>query len=911
MKATNSLDRSSRIRTAQAAHTPATGFALHPLRILRLLAALAVAGLVAGQSAHADTATTAWSGSTDTNWSTGTNWASGVPTTTTSALFDGTFSNQPTLTANATSQGIWLASGVGQDVTIDSATAQTLTITGNATLNSQANAGIYMNDSGNHNLTIGPSTSITLSNNTGFYNQQSAGTLTISGGLDLNGKTLTTGAGASSTGSVAISGNITSSSGGSLTINTAATVTLSGANTYSGGTSVQRGTIQVNTGGTLGATTGALTMGTGSAGTIGTVGSLSLSNNVTVGAMTVVQNTSTTTGADVALLSIASGKMLTASSLAVGVTSSASGATKTALGTGAANTGTFTVTGNVLVGGSGVDGTPSNWETTVVDLSGLNTFNAGSGSSNTFRVGYGGMNISTVTLASTANTINVGTLSVGETLSYPGNNSLRDNILNLGTGSNALYANNIQIGTMKASGVIQFASSSNGSVTIKGAGGTGTTNITIGNNSQFSYQPGSSGTKLSLAGHTANVSAGTVIVGEKTGGGGGLVTADVTFDTGTFTATSIQMALISNTAATNGVTSTFTVGGPSANSSATGNLTVTNNFILAGNTVTNATASTSTGSLIINGGTVNVNNAGSATGGIFDTTTSSNGTSSTTLTLAGGTLDLHGGVIGGTATGVGKKNIGTLNFRSGTLQNVKEINGGATGLNKTTDGTGSGGTLTLSGLNTYTGATTVTAGTLIISSTGNITSSASTVNGGTLTVNGLAGAVTVNSTGTLGGNGTVGALIVNAGGTLAPGNSPGVLSAASVSLNGTTTMELAGNGGVAGTDFDNVASTGAITYGGALNILSFDGYNIGQAASYSLFTFGSQSGDFASVTVGLTGLTLNTGVWTGTDISGNSYTFSQLDGTLIVVPEPATWALLAAGLVLAAAFRRRMRGQAS
>jgi hypothetical protein len=203
----------------------------------------------------------------------------------------------------------------------------------------------------------------------------------------------------------------------------------------------------------------------------------------------------------------------------------------------------------------------------------------------------------------------------------------------------------------------------------------------------------------------------------------------------------------------------------------------------------------------------------------------------------------------------------------------------------------------LAGNNTYTGTTIVSAGTLIISSTGNITSSASTVNGGTLKVNGLAGAVTVNSTGTLGGNGTVGAVIVSAGGTLAPGNSPGILSAASVSLNGTTNIELAGNGGVAGTDFDRLVSTGATTYGGALNILSFGGYDITQTASYDLFDFGSQSGDFASVTVGVTGLTLNTGVWTGTDISGNSYTFSQLDGTLVVaVPEPKTWALIGLGI---------------
>ena len=67
------------------------------------------------------------------------------------------------------------------------------------------------------------------------------------------------------------------------------------------------------------------------------------------------------------------------------------------------------------------------------------------------------------------------------------------------------------------------------------------------------------------------------------------------------------------------------------------------------------------------------------------------------------------------------------------------------------------GTLSLSGVNTYTGATIVDAGTLAVN--GNITSSSG---------------VTVNSGGTLGGTGTVGTTTIN-GGTLAPGNSVGAL----------------------------------------------------------------------------------------------------------------------------------------
>ena len=66
------------------------------------------------------------------------------------------------------------------------------------------------------------------------------------------------------------------------------------------------------------------------------------------------------------------------------------------------------------------------------------------------------------------------------------------------------------------------------------------------------------------------------------------------------------------------------------------------------------------------------------------------------------------------------------------------------------------GTLILTGNNTYTGAT--------------------TVNGGTLSVNGsiASSALTVNAGGTIGGNGIIGNTTIN-GGTLSPGNSIGTL----------------------------------------------------------------------------------------------------------------------------------------
>jgi autotransporter-associated beta strand protein len=80
------------------------------------------------------------------------------------------------------------------------------------------------------------------------------------------------------------------------------------------------------------------------------------------------------------------------------------------------------------------------------------------------------------------------------------------------------------------------------------------------------------------------------------------------------------------------------------------------------------------------------------------------GNVTSTINLSGGTLDLSGNAIGSGNAAI------TLNARSGVLSNVASINGGG-GLTKTT-----AGTLLLAGTIGYTGDTTVSEGTLTLSS---------------------------------------------------------------------------------------------------------------------------------------------------------------------------------------------------
>jgi outer membrane autotransporter protein len=202
------------------------------------------------------------------------------------------------------------------------------------------------------------------------------------------------------------------------------------------------------------------------------------------------------------------------------------------------------------------------------------------------------------------------------------------------------------------------------------------------------------------------------------------------------------------------------------NASTAGAANITNNFFLAF-----ANSSTAGNAAIINnrgltfGGTSTAGNATIVTNNSGITTFNSNSTGGLArlITNAGGTVEISGltstGMTAGSIEGAGNYRLGSKSLTVGGNNLSTEVSGaiqddGATGGSLVKVGTG---TLTLSGINTYTGATTVNAGTLIVN--GSIASSA----------------VTVNAGATLAGIGTVGATTIMSGGTFAPGNSPGTM----------------------------------------------------------------------------------------------------------------------------------------
>jgi autotransporter-associated beta strand protein len=246
------------------------------------------------------------------------------------------------------------------------------------------------------------------------------------------------------------------------------------------------------------------------------------------------------------------------------------------------------------------------------------------------------------------------------------------------------------------------------------------------------------------------------------------------------------------------------------------------------------------------------------------------------ITFAGGTLQYTASSSGTDYATRIKNSIGAINIdtngTNATLGALVSTNSG--GLSK------SGlGMLTRSGVNSYTGVTTVSSGTL------NVTGS-------------IAGNALVNSGASLTGFGTIaGATTFNSGAILAPGNGVGILTfGSSLAFNDGSDIRMEINGSTRGTTFDAINVTGALTYDGNLQLTFGQTFGTG-SHTFNLWSFGSQFGSFDSIALAGTysgSLANDNGTWTLTN-GLDSFEFSQANGSLtlnVAVPEPGTWALL-------------------
>ena len=712
---------------------------------LRNFLSLTALTLSFGLSAQATQQT--WTGTTTGTWATATNWSSGTAPvnslTTDTVLFDSvTYAHQPNVASATSITGITIGDGT-------TATGA-LTITETAALSLGA-SGITINAASGATTFTG-STLIGASQ-TWTNNSSNLLTLgTVSNISNVTPFTLTV-AGSGSGGTTF--GGIISDSGTlgtlALVVNTTnGTTTLSAANTFTGGLSIQSGTVKV--GGTNSVGAGTVTLGnTGTSGTLdlngqtetiiglataGTASSQVIGNSSTTanavlsytGSTTstyggVIQNVlgsgTKTTGVTVnnaaASLTLSGSNTYTGATSVLSGTLNLSGAIAGSSVTVNGATGSFNETGTATVSGSGA---AFSLLAGTANLAGVNTYTG------TTTISGGTLNLSGVSTGS-AMVVNSATATFNETStgSLSGANALA-----LSAGAVNLAGSNTYTGATAVSG---------GTLTLSGT--SSGSNITVSNSSTV-FNETSAG---SISGtNTLSVSNGFVtLAGKNTYTGLTAVTGGTLTLSGTDNGSSIT---VSNAAGTFNETSAglITGGGTLTVSAGTATLAASNSYsgltTVSGGTLNLNNSNTTSGGVKLTSGTLTIGNAGALGSGVFTVTGGTfDNTSGGTMTLAGISSQSWGGSFiftGSNSLDLGATNVtmtanSTANVVANTLTEDGAI-GGAFTLTKT--GTG---TLYLTGNSGYTGATTVSSGLLQVTGiNGSISSSASyTINtGGTL-----------------------------------------------------------------------------------------------------------------------------------------------------------------------------------
>lgn len=320
---------------------------------------------------------------------------------------------------------------------------------------------------------------------------------------------------------------------------------------------------------------------------------------------------------------------------------------------------------------------------------------------------------------------------------------------------------------------------------------------------------------------------------------------------------------------------------------------------------------------------ITVNSGGSL---ILDVGGSGEFTAANVATLLGNlsTSITNNGMRSGSRIGFDTSNAAGGVFEYSTaIANSNGTGSGAIGVLKT-----GSNNLRLTGVNTYTGATTISAGRLVVGPTGSVnTTSGISVSAGAGFDYNASTALTVapsllgdgiGNRATLGGVGAInaGLTLNNVGDTLSPGNSPGIMPfGTSQTWNSFTYLWETNNfvGTTAGTDFDQITITGSLSLTGGtgaylLDITSLTAGNV--AGDVGGFSDISRSWTILTTTGGISGFdannwTLSTANFTSSPVATGTWSLSQQGNNLVLdyviaVPEPTGIALAGCGVLFLA-----------
>ena len=786
--------------------------------------------------------------------------------------------------------------------------------------------------------TLQTSANVTLNNNRGIALGASGGTLDVN-----SGTTLTYG------GIIAGTGSLTKADSGTLV--------LSGANTYTGTTSISAGVLNIQNNAALGA--GGATVATGAA--------LQMQNNITVtgesltlndggiatdGALRNVSGTNTWTGT----VTLGSASRINSDAGTLTLSGAIGGATQNLTVGGSGNTAISgvigTTTGSLTKEGAGM-----------LTLSGANAYTG------TTTISAGVLNIQNADALGTASNTSTTTVANGAVLQIANNITTTNKgtlILNgSGTGSGALQnvsGNNTWNSAITlASDATVFSSAAGSTLNLSTDYATAYT-LTMGNHTLTIDGPGNvwANANVGVAGDTGGLI--------KNGTGKLTFYGYNTFYTGATVVNAGSLDLIVGpfTPGWYGINGALTIGtGPSnpalagtvnvniQSNSYTNQISPTSAVTINSDGALNVGASTGLGSLTLNGGQMNISTGVSVTPS-GDITSNTNSAHETSL-ISGGALNLTTGninvtrdstlasdltissAIGGTnlaKNGSGILTLSGANSYSGTTS----VNAGVVNIqNNTALGTGAGGTtvaagaalqmqggitvtgeaLTLngtgvssdgalrniSGNNTWTGAVTLGSATRINSDAGTLAFSGGISGAGQNLTIGGAGNTSVSggigiTTGTLTKDGA-GALTLGAGVDLTNGSL--VLSGGKFVLGaGTTTFSSLSVTANSILDFNSAGNS-------ALNILN--SLSVSSSATLTIQNWSDAADYFYYLGTSANLTNLSRIVFNG--FSGSDTKWLSFDHQITPVPEPATYGAALLGLsTLLAGWRRFRRGMA-